>query len=180
MTTLALILAPVLALQAVGQTPIAIENDNPETWTLEYPRLIQPYISDYRRCLLAGDRRVTGEADFEVQHRSDLPRCAEERETAIESANAVIANRTGYAQFTPENVAGIFDLIGRIHVARGADLDQQFLQRIRGAEAAQAQYDEDRPTGLVLELRDISVVKSRTDADAGSDEAETEETNVED
>ena len=50
MSFFALTLAPLLALQSAGSAPLAIENDAPETWTLEYPRLIQPYVTDYRRC----------------------------------------------------------------------------------------------------------------------------------
>ena len=74
MTSLTLLIAPLIALQGVGQAPVAIENDAPETWTLEYPRLIQPFVADYRRCLAVQMRTVRGKADFEAQHRSDLPR----------------------------------------------------------------------------------------------------------
>lgn len=175
MTSLALMLSPLFALQSVGQTTIAIENDNPETWTLEYPRIVQPYVQDYRRCLVGGDRRVTGQPDFEVQHRSDVPRCLEVREEAEANANEVLANRTGFDSFPPDEVNRIFDLIGRIHIARGADLDQQFTQRLQASEQARAQYDDERPRGLVVELLDGSVVRSRMEASAEAAEAAGEE-----
>ena len=126
MNSLTLLLAPLMALQGAGQTPIAIENDTPETWTLEYPRIIQPFVDDYRRCLNAQMRWVRGEADFEAQHRADLPRCSDEFDDASEGANEALAGRSGYEDYTPDDVRDVFDHIGRIHIARGADLDGQF------------------------------------------------------
>jgi hypothetical protein len=46
---LAPFLAPSLALQSVGEAVVAVKNDNPETWSVEYPRLIQPFVAHYRR-----------------------------------------------------------------------------------------------------------------------------------
>lgn len=171
MINLSLLFAPMLMLQGVGQAPVAIENDAPETWTLEYPRLIQPYIEDYRRCLKGQMRRVNGEANFEEQHRSDVPHCAEEFQAAQDDANAVISGRGEYADFTPTDVREIFEHLNRIHIARGADLDQQFTSTLRRAEAARDDYEAERPKGLVLELHDASVVKARTDATAAAAEA---------
>ncbi len=179
MTSLTLVLAntlaPMIALQGVGQAPTAVVNDAPETWTLEYPRVIQPFISDYRRCLTSQMRWVTGEANFEEQHRSDLPRCIEEREAAQESSNAAVAGRGEYADYTPADMVEVFDHIGRIHIARGADLDGQFTYLMTRSEAARQDYDAERPPGLVLELHDASVVKARTDATAAAAEAAYEE-----
>lgn len=163
MTTLSLALAPLLSLQAVGEAPVAIKNDTPETWTVEYPRIISPFIDDYRRCLNVVDRRVTGEADFEKQHRADVTRCEAASAKAQEGANTVLGNRGNYDEYTPADVAEVFDHIGRIHVARGADLDKQFVMRMQGAERAQDAYERERPKGLVIELRDASVVKARID-----------------
>lgn len=171
MNSLSLILAPMLMLQGVGQAPVAIKNDAPETWTLEYPRLIQPFVDDYRRCLAGQMRRVTGNADFELQHRSDLPSCEQVSIEAQAAATAALAAREGYSDYTADDVREIFEHAGRIHIARGADLDQQFTFVFQRSEAAREEYDEDNPRGLVLELYDASVVKARTDATAAAAEA---------
>ena len=92
---LATLFAPLLALQSVGEAVVAIKNDNPETWSVEYPRLIQPYVQDYRRCLAVTNRTVTGVANFEAQHAADLPRCAERRAKAIADSNAFISTSSG-------------------------------------------------------------------------------------
>lgn len=165
---IAALIAPLLALQSVGEAVVAIKNDNPETWTVEYPRLIQPYVQDYRRCLKVTNRTVTGIANFEAQHAADLPRCAEQRAKAVADSNAALAGAK--TAMSPEEVDQLFTNIGRIHIARGADLDQQFTSRMAGAEAASDAYETTRPKGLVIELRDASVVKARTDASAAAAE----------
>lgn len=163
---IAALIAPLLALQSVGEAVVAIKNDNPETWTVEYPRLIQPYVQDYRRCLKVTNRTVTGIANFEAQHAADLPRCAEQQAKAVADSNAALAGAK--TTMTPQEVEQLFANIGRIHIARGADLDKQFRQRMAGAEAASDAYETNRPKGLVIELRDASVVKARTDASAAA------------
>jgi len=175
MTSLALLFAPVFVLQAVGQAPVAIENDNPETWTLEYPQLIQPFVADYRRCLGNYLSRITGEANFEQQHREAVGACSADFETAQKGANDLLAGRERYAEYSPQNVRILFDRIGLIHIARGADLDSQFTLFQRSQQAAVEEYQAERPKGLVLELHDASVVKSRTDATAAAAEAAYEE-----
>lgn len=169
---LAIILAPLLTLQASGEAVIAIKNDNPETWTVEYPRLIQPYVADYRRCLTVANRRIAGTADFERQHGADLTRCADVKAKAIAASNADLAGAK--TTLSPEAVDTLFDNIGKIHVARGRDLDQQFTSRMAGAAAASDAYEAGRPKGLVIELRDASVVKARTDASAANAAATAE------
>ncbi|MEO0058333.1 MAG: hypothetical protein RIT17_1809 [Pseudomonadota bacterium] len=160
------LIAPFLALQGVGEVAVAIKNDNPETWTVEYPRLIQPFVQDYRRCLAVTNRTVTGTADFEAQHAADLPRCAERRAKAVADSNAELAGaKTG---MTPAEVEQLFANIGRIHIARGADLDKQFKARMAGAQTATETYETTRPKGLVIELLDASVIKARTDASAAA------------
>lgn len=163
---LAALIAPLVALQAAGETAVAIKNDNPETWTVEYPRLIQPQVADYRRCLSVTDRRIAGKADFETQHSADLARCAARRAKAIAEANALLDGAK--TTLSPAEVDTLFANIGNIHVARGRDLDRQFTSRIAGAEAASDAYEAARPKGLVIELRDASVVKARTDATSAS------------
>lgn len=164
------LVAPALAVQAMGEAASAIRNDNPETWSVEYPRLIQPQVSDYRRCLTVTDRRIAGKADFEAQHAADLARCADRREANIAAANAALGGAA--TTLSPDEVARLFDAIGRIHVARGRDLDQQFTSRMTGAASATEAYDANRPKGLVIELRDASVVKARTDASAAAEQDE--------
>jgi hypothetical protein len=171
----ALILAPVLALQGASATAVAIKNDAPETWTIEYPYVMAPMVQDYRRCLNMADRKVTGNADFEQQHRTDIPRCAEVSLELQAEANAILAGRAGYEDYPPKHVAEIFDHIGRIHIARGADLDQQFMMAIEGAERARDQYEANKPKGLVIELHDASVVKARVEETATKNEAKSEE-----
>ena len=175
MTSLALLFAPILALQTAGGMPVTIENDKPETWTLEYPRLIQPLVADYRRCLGKYLSRITGEPNFEQQHREAVGACHDEFETAQQGANELLAGRERYAEYSPQNVRILFDRIGLIHVARGADLDNQFTFFQRSQKAAVQEYQADRPKGLVLELHDASVVKSRTDTTAAAAEAAYQE-----
>ncbi len=161
---LATLIAPFTLLQSAGEAAIAIKNDNPETWTVEYPRLIQPFVQDYRRCLAITDRRIAGKADFEAQHAGDVTRCTKARTKAIAEANAVLAGAK--TTLSPEQVDTLFDNIGKIHIARGRDLDLQFNARLAGAAAATDAYEANKPKGLVIELRDASVVKARTDLTA--------------
>lgn len=143
--------AMMMALQGANEVLIAIENDDPETWVVEYPRLIRPQVVQYRNCLNAGDRRVTGKPDFQEQHMSDIPRCKKVREEAIATANAEMADAK--TRLTPDETNVLFRNIGVIHVARGRDLDQQFTNRIESVAAAQEEYDANRPEGLVIERR---------------------------
>lgn len=161
-----LLFAPLLAQQSGGEAAVAVTNDNPETWSVEYPRLIQPQVAEYRRCVAVTDRRIAGKADFATQHTADLARCADRRAAAIAAANAAFVGAK--TAMTPAEVDQLFTNIGRIHVARGADLDMQFTARMAGAAAASEAYEAGRPKGLVIELHDASVVKARTDASAAA------------
>lgn len=155
-------LALVISLQASGETPVAVVNDNPETWSVEYPHVIRPYVTDYRQCLNIANRRVTGAADFEAQHRLDLPRCEEARETAM--VKSIDAMENSKARISASEVEALFENIGQIHISRGRDLDSQFRARIVASEAAAKQYDQTKPKGLVIEMADGSVVQSRADS----------------
>lgn len=163
---IAALFAPVLALQAAGQTFVEIKNDNPETWSVEYPRLIQPQVADYRRCLAVTNRIIAGKPDFEIQHAVDLTRCAERRAKAVSEANAALVGAK--TTLSAAEVEAVFDTIGRIHVARGRDQDDQLRKRLAASAAANQTYQTTRPKGLVIELRDASVVKARTDATAAA------------
>lgn len=153
--------ALIIGLQASGETPVAVVNDNPETWSVEYPRVIRPYVADYRQCLNIANRRIVGAADFEAQHRTDLPRCAKARETAIvESIDAMEDSKT---RISDSQVEALFEKIGQIHIARGRDLDSQFRARIVASDAATERYEQTKPKGLVIDMVDGSVVQSRAD-----------------
>jgi len=152
-------IAALMSLQAAGEIPIAIKNDVPEMWTVEYPRVITPFVRDYRRCLNYSNRQIRGVADFEVQHRADVPRCAEVREMAVaKSKEAVVAGDFG-DEFTVEDVDLVFAHIGRIHIARGADIDRQFTIRLQASNKAQDEYHESQPKpDPFVPLDDPSVV----------------------
>lgn len=160
---LALSLPPGLlfSLQGAAESAVAVQNDDPETWVVEYPRIIRPFVVQYRQCLNVSDRRVTGKPDFEEQHRTDIPRCAKEREKVMMGAEAEMAGAK--TRLNTAQLNAVFDTVGFIHVARGRDLDDQFRQRVVASQQAQTQYFDEKPKGLVLELFDASVVKSRAE-----------------
>ncbi len=160
-TSLAAAISLPLAFQGAAQSAKVVKNDDPETWVVEYPRIIRPFVVQYRQCLNLSDRRVTGNPDFEDQHRTDIPRCLKEREQALSSARAEMVGAK--TQLSEPELTAVFDTVGFIHVARGRDLDDQFRQRVVASERARAQYQQDKPKGLVLELYDGSVVKSRAE-----------------
>lgn len=155
-------LALVMGLQASGEAAIAVINENPETWSVEYPRLIQPYVADYRGCLSFTIRYVTGTPDFEAQHRGDVPRCVDVREAAISESRAQLVKSK--AKFTDADIEKLFDAIGSIHVQRGRDLDEQFAMRLQAAEDREAAGPPPRPEPLVITLPDPKVVKSREES----------------
>ena len=157
-------LALVLSLQSSGETVIAVRNDDPETWSVEYPRLIRPYVAKYRQCLNVSNRSVRGEADFEAQHRTDIPRCAKERDAAMADARAAMLGAK--TQLSEDELNTLFRNLGRIHIARGRDLDKQFTDRVAASERSVQEYNDNKPKGLVMELVDGSVVKSRLEIEA--------------
>lgn len=159
-------LALFLSLQSVGESAVAIKNDNPETWTVEYPRLIQPQVAEYRGCLSFTMRYVTGVADFEEQHRSDVPRCEQVRLAAISQAKIEMAGSK--TRFTETQLEELFTAIGNIHIQRGRDLDDQFAMRLAASERAELEGPPPRPEPLVIDLPDPSVVKTRSDPFAPS------------
>lgn len=154
-------IALVMSLQGAAESASVVKNDDPETWTVEYPRIIRPFVVNYRSCLNGSDRRVTGEPNFEAQHRTDIPRCAKARNEAITASITEMAGAK--SKLSQQELDTLFTNIGLIHVARGRDLDDQFKQRIAAAEAARSRYEDEKPKGLVLELQDASVVKARVE-----------------
>lgn len=117
-----------LSLQAApaAQTQDAVIS---ETWELAYDVAITPFVEDYRRCLNYGNRIASGRADFEEQHRTDIPRCAKVYEKSIKASKRMMERRGRAELFTPEDVTRAFDTIGYIHVQRGRFVDDRFKQR---------------------------------------------------
>lgn len=140
-TTLAMV--PALSLQAgaadsvLGGSEYTVE---PEQWELSYDIAIQPYLEDYERCLGYGNRIFNGEPNVEQQHRADIPRCAAERETAVNRSNAALARRDRTDLMPPSDVEAAFAAFEQIHIARGRNLDAQFQLQLRAREAAQRRY----------------------------------------
>ncbi|MEP0189324.1 MAG: hypothetical protein ABJP70_03405 [Erythrobacter sp.] len=160
--SLSLLLAPALAIQSTGNTVRAIKNDDPETWVVEYPRLIQPYVAEYRRCLTSQHRYIRGVADFEAQAREDVPRCLEVRVEMVATSNAEFTQAK--TRLSVQDVEQLFENISLIHIARGRDLDQQFTIRVASSQNPGADYDPEKPMPLVIEMQDASVIKAAVDA----------------
>lgn len=152
-------LALVIGIQSSGDALTAVLNDDPETWSVEYPRLIQPYVTEYRGCLGFTIRYIKGVADFEAQHRGDIPRCEEERAEAIAASKAEMEGAK--TPMSVDEIERLFHAIGQIHIQRGRDLDQQFAMRIEAAEERAAKEPPPRPKPIVIDLPDPSVVKTR-------------------
>lgn len=146
-----------MSLQGAAESAVAIKNDDPETWTVEYPRLIQPQVIAYRNCLSTSNKIVRGQADFELQHRSDIPRCAEVAEGAKAEASQIMVGAK--TKINAEELDQLFQNIGRIHIARGRDLDDQFSLRLQRSAAAKKEYSDNRPEGRILD-RSITEAKA--------------------
>ncbi|MEO0591208.1 MAG: hypothetical protein AAFZ11_11695 [Pseudomonadota bacterium] len=113
----------------------------PEQWELSYDIAMQPYLEDYKRCLGYGNRVFSGEANVAAQHGADIPRCASEREVAIEESNAAIARRGRTEDMPPAAVTQAFETIGMIHVQRGRNLDDLFQLQMKALEERQRRYE---------------------------------------
>lgn len=122
---------------AAGILDTAAPGDQPESWVIEYDIAMIPYLEDYRRCLNYGHRVASGAADFEAQHRSDIPRCQKVADKAIAKSNEAIERRGRSELMTPEMVARAFAYQGTIHIGRGRNIDQQFTRRVAAFESSQ-------------------------------------------
>ena len=116
--------------QQAGQAVSAIPNENPETWVLEYPGSIKPFVDDYYNCLKSRSHEIGGSMGFADQHRADIPKCVDQRADAYETSIAVLDRRGNPFDFTSPEVNAVFDTIQQIHIARGRDLDQQIARRL--------------------------------------------------
>lgn len=124
-------LSLVFGLQVVGEFGEAIKNDNPETWTLEYPLVISPHVGRYYGCLRSREVVLRPGTNFEMQHRAALTKCAKVRKESLSEANTVLAQRARPGKFGPDQTKATFDTIESIHIARGKDLDQQLAIRVQ-------------------------------------------------
>lgn len=119
--------AIVMMLQASGQTVVAPKPNDPETWILEYPVVIAPYINDYYGCLRSRGHSAPSQTDpvFEEQHRGHILLCTKQLENAVTASNAALKGKASARIYDPERVAATFKSIDFIHVARGRDLDNR-------------------------------------------------------
>ena len=129
---ISLVFATLMLGQQVGSTVTAIHPDKPTTWSLEYPYIIEPFIDDYYGCLKSRELFAGDNLTFEEQHRGAIPQCAKVESRAFKEANAALARRGDSAETTPEDVAGFFETIRLIHIARGKDIDAQLFMQING------------------------------------------------
>ena len=134
-------LALSLAMQAASEIPQAIAPEDPETWVTEYPIVIQPLVQDYRRCLNYADRRFRGMADFEEQHRADLPRCEKLKTKLVRKSSEALSQGSWGDLLAPERAHEVFDTVGFVHIARGRDFDNQLLLMRRQQAARNVNTD---------------------------------------
>jgi hypothetical protein len=126
------IFALAVSLQSGGEVGATVKNDNPQTWTVEYPRVISSYVEEYYSCLKSRQVVMHAGTNFEAQHRLALAQCTTVREQSINGANALLAKRAKPDEDSPEEIAATFNTIELIHIARGQDLDQQMAVLVQG------------------------------------------------
>ena len=124
-------IALALAMQNTGESVVAVHPKIPQTWTLEYPVVIRPYVRDYYHCLQQGLKKIDGETTFESQHRLDIPRCDEDAAELVEQSKARIARSKQPDLFSDAEVEMVFETIRQIHIARGRDIDAQIAMRVQ-------------------------------------------------
>lgn len=125
-------------LQQSGQNVTALYPEDRETWVLEYPAVIAPYVEDYYSCLKGGSYAIGRGREFEVQYREDIPRCAGEAARFEQAAIRRLADSASGAETTPGDVAQIFETVRGLHVARGRSLDQTIGTNLRQSETYRA------------------------------------------
>ena len=99
-----MLLSSIVLAMSLQAAPAASAQDAviSETWELSYDVAITPFIEDYKRCLNYGNRIADGRANFEEQHRTDIPRCAKVYEASIKASNRMMDRRGRADLFTPE------------------------------------------------------------------------------
>ncbi len=154
------------AMQAGSESATSIYAAEPTTWTLEYDILMEPFVDVYYNCLKSGMRTIVVDPRFEVQHRSDIPRCAEVEAEASAEANAIYAERAVPGEPTPVDVARLFEAIRTIHIARGRDLDDHIRLRAEARETYWAEHRDTERRRVVTEIElDTAPTYDRADVD---------------
>ncbi|MEO9461865.1 MAG: hypothetical protein ABJ242_03930 [Marinomonas sp.] len=158
--------AMLLAMQAASDLITAPKPEDPATWVLEYPAVIEPYIDDYYGCLRSRGHTSSAVEDpmFEDQHRAHIPLCAKQLAKAQAASNDVLDGRKGYAEYTPERIAATFKTIEFIHVARGRDIDNRLrlhLDQYSTYDAAYLQTPDEAGRG---QTRDAVVPEASDEA----------------
>jgi len=134
-----LTLGAVFALaQQSSQNVTALYPEDRETWVLEYPAVIAPYVEDYYSCLKGGSYVIGSGRGFETQYRGDIPRCAKKAAGYEQDATKRLATSASGRNMAPGDVAQIFETVRRVHVARGRSLDQTIGTTLRSSNADQA------------------------------------------
>lgn len=133
-----------LALQTTGETAVAVLPDDPETWVVEYPRIIEDDVDAYYGCLRSRNVSVGNEDGgvFEVQHRAHVPMCAQQLEKSVNSAVALLEGRKHYEAFTPQKIAAVFKTLEYIHISRGRDLDDRLRLHLSEHSTYDAAYQQ--------------------------------------
>ena len=143
LSTLILTAGAVLAMaQQSSQNVTALYPEDRETWVLEYPAVIAPYVEDYYSCLKGGSYAIGPGREFEGQYREDIPRCAEEASSFEQQAAERLSASASGRDMTQGDVARIFETVRRVHVARGRSLDQTIGTNLRASEATRAANGE--------------------------------------
>ena len=120
----------VIGLQS--QAAIAEYPEQPKTWTIEYPFVIDASVAGYYNCLQS-EEVIAGEGyTFEGQHRKAVESCEKKGKQAQKDANAILAKSGRYPAMTPEKVTLVFETLRKIHIERGRDIDVQIAQDLAG------------------------------------------------
>jgi hypothetical protein len=120
----------VLMAAQTAEAVIAVRADDPETWVLEYPFAVEPYVNDYYNCLKSRNHVIGNGMGFADQHQGDVPKCAEVRGEALELAREVLERRGPIEGFDADRMNAVFDTIEFVHIERGRDLDRQIALRL--------------------------------------------------
>ena len=133
-----------MAMQAAGTTAIAIDPDDPQTWVLEYPLVIEEDIAEYTGCLRSQMLTAPGDKlpEFEAQHRLHIPLCSKQRAKAIGRANSTLDRLGNYSEFTPDWVERTFQTIEVIHIERGRDIDNRLSLHVSEHARYNAAYQQ--------------------------------------
>lgn len=142
------LLASLLIAQQSAQAVVSEFPDQPKTWTIDYPFLIDDYVADYFNCLQSQEVFSGREHTFEGEHRKAVTTCAKRGERAEKQANALLAETGRHPDMTPEKVAEVFVTLRTIHIERGRDLDAQIAMGLGGNPYAEQIQEPDATVAI--------------------------------